>query len=276
MQTAVLTLLALLAFAANSLLCRQALGAGLVDPVGFTALRLLSGALALLVLLSWRQGRFAWRAGSWQSAFWLLLYAAGFSYAYLQLTTATGALILFAWVQLTMVLVGLRNGVRPDVFQWSGLLLAGGGLLCLLLPGLTAPDPLAALLMALAGIAWGLYSLRGRAAVSPLLATGGNFLKTLPLLLPLLIWNGDRLHLTAAGGLLAVLSGALASACGYLVWYAALPGLSTTLAATVQLSVPVLAALGGIFLLDEAFSLRLLLAATLILAGIGLAVLPRR
>jgi len=274
-RTAVLTLLALLAFAANSLLCRHALGQGLIDPAGFTALRLFSGALTLSGLLYFQEKSFAGLAGDWRAAFWLLLYAAGFSYAYHSLTTATGALILFACVQLSMFLVGFRNGERPRILQWFGLLLAGIGLLCLLLPGLAAPDLSGALLMALAGIAWGLYSLRGHLAAAPLAATAGNFLKTLPLLVPLLIWSDPTLQLSWAGVLLAVLSGGLASGCGYVIWYAALPGLKTTTAATVQLSVPLLAALGGTLLLGEAFGLRLLLAASLILGGIALTLFKR-
>lgn len=274
-RTAVLTLLALLAFAANSLLCRQALGQGLIDPAGFTALRLFSGALTLSGLLYCQKKSFAGLTGDWWAAFWLLLYAAGFSYAYHSLTTATGALILFAFVQLSMFLVGLRNGERPRILQWSGLLLAGVGLFCLLRPGLAAPDPPGALLMALAGIAWGLYSLRGRSAAAPLAVTAGNFLKTLPLLAPLLLWSGPTLQLSGSGVLLAVLSGALASGCGYVIWYAALPGLTTTTAATVQLSVPLLAALGGTLLLDEVFGLRLLLAASLILGGVALTLFKR-
>jgi drug/metabolite transporter (DMT)-like permease len=264
-----------LAFAGNSLLCRLALGEGLIDPAGFTALRLLSGALILLGIFYYQKKTFSGLAGDWWSAFWLLLYAVGFSYAYRSLTTATGALILFAFVQLTMFLVGLRSGERLRLLQWSGLLLAGVGLLCLLLPGLTSPDPLGAVLMALAGIAWGFYSLRGRFVVSPVAATTGNFLKTLPLFVPLLIWTSPMQHLSAGGVLLALLSGALASGCGYVIWYAALPGLSATTAATVQLSVPLLAALGGIVLLGEAFSLHLLMAATLILGGVALTLFSR-
>ena len=274
--TAIFTVLALLAFAANSVLCRQALGGGQIDPAGFTALRLLSGALTLLGILYFRSGTFGWRGGDWKSSIYLLLYAAGFSYAYLSLTAGTGALILFAFVQLTMISAGLKNGERPKSIQWLGLLLACLGLLYLLLPGLAAPDPLAALLMAIAGIAWGLYSLRGHSSGCPVLATAGNFFKTLPLLVPLLLWTGADIHISGEGFLLAILSGALASGCGYVVWYAALPGLSTTAAATVQLTVPVLAGLGGIFLLDEVFSLRLLLATALVLGGVGLVLFFRR
>jgi drug/metabolite transporter (DMT)-like permease len=214
--------------------------------------------------------------GNWISAMMLFLYAIAFSFAYLSLSAGTGALILFGTVQLTMILVALRTGERPQLLEWSGLLLALAGLVYLVLPGLEAPSPLGSSLMILAGIAWGIYSLRGRGSSSPLADTTGNFIRAVPLILVVLIVSLNGVHLAQTGVLLAVLSGAVASGVGYVIWYAALAGLTATRAAVVQLSVPILAAWAGVGLLAEDMSLRLILAGVLIIGGIALAIAGRR
>lgn len=275
-RTALLTALALTAFAANSILCRQALGARLMDPASFTGVRLGAGALALWVVAGTPQHDAVTSAGSWGSALALFAYAAAFSLAYLDLTAGTGALILFGSVQVTMLLWGLHGGERPHAGEWTGLLLALGGLVVLVRPGLAAPAPGAAALMAAAGIAWGVYSLRGRRATAPLRSTAGNFLLTLPLAGLFLLASVNQLRVSPTGILLAAVSGALASGAGYAVWYAALPGLSATRAALVQLMVPVLAAAAGVVLLGESLPVRLPVAAALVLGGVALAVLSRR
>lgn len=269
-----LTTLAMLAFAGNSLLCRVALRETAIDAASFTALRLLSGAL-MLWLLVWLRRKPPAGRGSYRSAFALFVYAAGFSYAYLGLTAATGALLLFGAVQVTMLSVCLWRGDRFNVRQLLGFTLAAGGLVGLLLPGLSAPPLTAAGLMLLAGAAWGVYSLRGKGASDPLQVTAGNFLRSLPFaaVLLLLVWPAAQPD--PDGVVFAVASGALASGIGYAIWYKVLPALLATTAATVQLSVPVIAAVGGIVLLGEPLSLRLLLASVVILGGIALVVVRR-
>ena len=276
-----LTLLALLAFAGNSLLCRAALVHSNIDAASFTTIRLLSGAVVLwvLVMLRNRNRHDSMKVrgqGNWLSALALFVYAAGFSLAYIQLNTGIGALILFGAVQTSMIAFGLWRGERFTTAQWLGLLLACSGLIGLLLPGLSAPPLTGAMLMITAGIAWGVYSLRGKGAGDPLQVTAGNFSRTVPmaLLLSLLLLN--RASLDSAGIYYALLSGALTSGVGYAIWYSALPLLKATTAATVQLSVPLLAALGGVVLLQEPVTLRLLLAALAILGGIALVVVVRR
>jgi len=285
-RTAALVAIAMLAFAANSLLCRQALRHTAIDPASFTAIRLLAGAMVLGLLglrapgFEPRAGyaRFAPRAGSVRSALYLFTYAAAFSYAYASLPAATGALLLFAAVQLSMVGVGWWHGERPRARQAAGLLLAGAGLVALLLPGMAAPPPAGGALMILAGVAWGLYSLRGRTGGDPVAATAGNFQRAALMVLPLLIARaliepgGTRVD--AAGLVCALASGALASGLGYAVWYRVLPALNAPLAAAVQLSVPVLTALGGWALLGETPTIRLVLAAAAILGGIAIVARP--
>lgn len=271
MRTALLTIAALIAFAANSLLCRAALGVGAIDAATFTAVRLGAGALVLAALVRGRRAA----ARGWVAPVALFAYAATFSFAYLRLTTGTGALILFGCVQLTMIGWGLRAGERPRATDWLGLALATGGLVALLLPGLAAPDPIGAALMAAAGVAWGVYSLRGKGVVDPLAATARNFLWTLPLVAVLAAVGAPWAHASARGVALAAASGALASGVGYAVWYAALRGLTSTRAAIVQLAVPLLAAAAGVGLLDEAVSPRLAGAGAAILGGIALAIVTR-
>ncbi len=272
MRTAVLTCLALIAFAANSVLCRLALGDASIDAASFSTIRLAAGAAALALVLAGRGDR---PAGSWPSALALFLYAVPFSFAYLSLDVGTGALILFGAVQATMIATGLREGERPHRLEWLGLVIAVGGLVYLTSPGLTAPSPGASLLMGAAGIAWGVYSLRGRSADRPIAVTAGNFLLAVPPALAVSLAFAGGTHLSGRGALLAVVSGAATSGLGYVVWYAALGGLSATRAATAQLAVPVLTALGGVAVLGEPVTLRLVLAAALILGGVALALRGR-
>jgi drug/metabolite transporter (DMT)-like permease len=268
-RTLLLTALAMLAFAGNSLLCRLALRETEIDAASFTAVRLTSGALMLAVLLRLRSVSRP-MAGSWPGALALFTYAAAFSFAYLHLDTGVGALLLFGAVQLSMLLWGLWRGERLPALATLGTLLAGGGLLFLLLPGASAPPLLAALLMLLAGSAWGAYSLLGRGQGDPLAVTAGNFLRATALGLLLAVPLFAQLQWDAAGLFYAVLSGALTSGIGYAIWYSALPGLRASQAATVQLSVPILAALAGSLVLGEALSLRLMLSAVAVLGGIAL------
>ena len=269
-----LTLIALIAFAANSILCRLAFERSGIDAASFTSIRLLSGALALWLILALRRPARE-IDGSWPSATALFVYAAAFSFAYLSLPTGVGALLLFGAVQATMIFAGLRAGERMNGRQGTGLALALGGLGYLLLPGLAAPPLGGSLLMLAAGIAWGVYSLRGRGTADPLAATAGNFLRAAPLGVGLSLAALPWLQIDAAGAGYAVLSGALASGAGYAVWYAALRGLAATHAATVQLAVPVIAAAGGTLLLDEPVTPRLALASAAVLGGIALVVLGR-
>jgi drug/metabolite transporter (DMT)-like permease len=277
LQTVIYTTLAMVAFAANSLLNRLALGNSAMDASSYTTVRLVSGAIMLAVIgtLSKDKGWLRQR-GTWRSAALLFLYAIAFSFAYLSLSTGSGALILFGSVQLTMMIAALYAGERPHFLEWTGLLLALGGLVYLVFPGLKAPSPLGSMLMAAAGISWGFYTLRGRGSNDPLGDTASNFIRSVPFVLVISLLNLKNIHLSANGLILASVSGALTSGLGYVIWYAALRGLTTTRAATVQLSVPVLAAWSGIIFLSEEISFRLLLAGVLILGGIGLAVMGRR
>ena len=266
----------MIAFASNSLLNRLALGQKTIDPTSYTTIRLTAGAILLFVIAGLQsRNESTILRGSWTSAAFLFLYALCFSFAYLSLSAGTGALILFGSVQVTMLLVALLSGERPGGMEWIGLGLALGGLVYLVFPGLAAPSLLGSALMMLAGIAWGFYSLRGRGSQNPLADTAGNFVYAVPLVLLTRLLTFSDIHLSTNGILLAALSGALASGLGYVIWYAALRGLTTTRAAIVQLSVPVIAAWGGVLLLAETVSTRLLLAGVLILGGIGLSVVSR-
>jgi drug/metabolite transporter (DMT)-like permease len=265
----------MVAFASNSLLCRLALRQTRIDAASFTLIRLLSGAIALwLIVITRKTARNT--AGSWTSALALFTYAAAFSFAYISLSAGTGALLLFGAVQATMILWGLRKGERLNLQQWFGLAIALGGLITLVSPGLSAPPIGGALLMTGAGIAWGIYSLRGKGAGDPTSVTAGNFWRSVVfaavLNTALLRW----INLDLAGVCYAIVSGAIASGIGYVIWYSALPGLKATTAATVQLSVPVLAAIGGILFLSESITSRLVFASLLILGGIGLVIIEGR
>lgn len=283
-RVALLTLVALSAFAGNSLLTRAALRDTGIGAASFTAIRLASGALALWLIVRARRGPGAAQgAGSWGSAFALFAYAAAFSFAYLSLTAATGALLLFGAVQVTMIGSGRAHGERLHGTQGPGLLLALTGLVVLLLPGLSAPPFVGALLMLAAGIAWGVYSLRGRRVVAlgrdPTVETAGNFARATPLAV-ILLGLGWALHagvqVDPAGAGLAVASGAITSGMGYAVWYSALVGLAPATAASVQLSVPVLTAVAGVALLSEPLTLRLVVASTAVLGGIAMVILAKR
>ena len=269
------TSLTMTAFAANSILCRLALQTTPIDPATFTAIRLVSGALILWLIVRVRTGRTT-RAGSWSSAFSLFAYAAAFSFAYVLLSAGAGALILFGSVQATMILYGLLRGERFTPLQTAGLLLAIAGLVALLLPGATAPHWAGAGLMTAAGIAWGAYSLMGRASSHPIETTAGNFLRASAFAALLSVVALDLFAWDARGALLAALSGAVASGLGYAIWYTVLPALRATSAATVQLSVPVIAAIGGVLLLGERLSLRLVLCSIAILGGIALVLRARK
>jgi len=274
--TPLLTALALLAFAANSLLCRLALGSQGIDAASFTTVRLASGALMLWLIARARPPAVERLPLDWLSAAMLFAYAVAFSFAYLSLSVGTGALILFGAVQLTMFFAGLRAGEHFAPLAWAGLLLALSGLVYLVWPGVTAPEPAGAVLMAAAGVSWGIYSLRGRGGGDPLRVTARNFLLAVPMgLLTSLLFLAD-LRADGRGFALAVASGAIASGLGYVIWFAALRGLSATSAATVQLAVPVVAAAGGVMLLAEPVTLRLLVASAVTLGGIGIVVMQRR
>ena len=270
-----LTSLAMIAFASNSLLCRVALKHTSIDAASFTSIRLVSGAVMLWLVVRINRSSQAGR-GNWRSAFALFAYAAGFSFAYVSLPAATGALLLFGAVQATMIGHGIWVGERLLGLQLVGLVLALGGLVGLLLPGLSAPPLLGSLLMLGAGVAWGIYSLRGKGAGDPTQVTAGNFLRAVPIAAALNVLMHDSASPDSAGFWYAVSSGALASGIGYAIWYTALPALKATTAATVQLSVPVIAALGGILLLGESVTLRLVLASVAILGGIALVILEKK
>lgn len=276
LRTVLLTSLAMLAFAGNSLLCRMAFKETQIDPASFTSIRLIAGAITLWVILSFMsRGSKSQLAGQWRSAFALFVYAAGFSFAYIQLSAATGALLLFGAVQATMIGMALFRGEKFNATQILGFSLAVFGLIGLLLPGLSAPPLVASLTMLLAGIAWGLYSLLGKGALNPLAETAGNFVRALPFTLILSLLMLKQSALDQTGLLLAITSGALASGVGYAIWYAALPALRASTAATVQLSVPVITALAGVVLLAEPLSVRLFIASIAILGGIALVILSK-
>ncbi|MBY6261930.1 EamA family transporter [Azospirillum sp. 412522] len=289
-RAALLTLLAMLAFAANSILCRLALTQSAIDPASFTLVRVASGAASLWLIAHATGHAKAGSnscAGSWRGAAALLAYAAAFSFAYLTMTAGTGALLLFGAVQATMILAGLYRGERLVPLQWGGLALALCGLSLLLAPGLSAPDPLGALLMVAAGAAWGIYSLLGRASRAPIATTAGNFLRAAPMAAVLALLTAligphvgaplleGGLRWDRGGVLYAVLSGALASGVGYSIWYAALPALTAARAASVQLSVPVITALAAVLALGERIMPTLALSSVAVLGGIALVIIGK-
>jgi drug/metabolite transporter (DMT)-like permease len=268
-RTLVLTALAMFAFAANSVLCRLGLGRYLIDPASFAAVRVLTAAAMLLaiVLPRWRaRGR---TRGNWRSALTLLVYLISFSFAYLSLSAGTGALILFGAAQLTMIGAALRGGESFSPPGRIGFIVAAVGLVILVAPGVTAPNPVGALLMAIAGLSWGIYSLMGRGAGDPLEVTANNFIYLVPCVLLLSAAFAARRHVSWIGLAYAAASGAVASGLGYVVWYEAQKRLSAIGAATVQLSVPVIAAIGGLVLMTEYVTLRLMLASIATLGGIA-------
>lgn len=270
-----LTTLAMVAFAGNSLLCRMALKQSNIDAASFTTIRILAGALTLFIILSVR-GRQTSSGGDWTSAIALFVYAAAFSFAYIGLTAATGALLLFGAVQLTMIGYGLWGGERPTLLQTLGILAAIGGLIAMMLPGVNAPPAAACVLMIAAGIAWGVYSLRGRGTKDPLGATTGNFVRASVLALVMSLVLSSSAQFDLRGGLFALASGSLASGVGYAIWYSAVKGLAATSAASVQLTVPVLAAIGAVVLLGEALTLHLAITSMTVLGGVALVIFNRR
>jgi drug/metabolite transporter (DMT)-like permease len=275
LRVALLTLFAMLAFAGNSLLCRVALRDTAIDAASFTTIRLASGALVLAAIMLARKSR-PTAAGSWPMAVMLFSYAAFFSFAYRQLTAATGALLLFGAVQTSMLGYGLAKGERLRALQVVGLIAAVGGLVYMLLPGLAAPPLISAACMLLAGASWAVYSVLGRGVKDPVGATAGNFVRSVPFTAVLSLAAIGGFQIDRAGVAYAVVSGAITSGLGYVLWYAALPALRATSAATVQLSVPAIAALGGVALLAEAMSPRLLVASAAILGGIALTISRQR
>ena len=271
------TAFALTAFAFNSILCRLALRGGESDAAGFTLVRLASGGAALVILAYFFSSKKGIRtSGNRFSAFFLFAYAICFSFAYLGLTAGTGALVLFGAVQITMIGVSIFRGERPTGLEWVGVLVAVGGLVYLVFPGLAAPPLFNAGLMGAAGIAWGFYTLRGKGSVDPLADTTGNFVRSFPMIILAAIPFFSRFHLSSRGVLLAGISGAVTSGIGYAVWYAALKHHTATRAAVLQLSVPVIAAAMGVWLLSETADMRLIIAGALILGGIGLTIFGRK
>ena len=278
-----LTVATMVAFAANSLLCRAALRGGAIDAASFTAIRLVSGALVLLPLTRLRSrrgtapGDARGSGGSWGSALALAVYAVTFSFAYLRIGASTGALLLFGSVQLTMIAGGLVRGEHPTPRQWVGFSIAASGMVMINLPSLDAPPPAGAALMLAAGVAWGVYSLRGRGATRPLATTAGNFARSLPIAAGLAaLAVATSAHVTARGVILAVASGGVASGLGYGLWYTVLPSLGAARAAIVQLSVPVIAAAGAITVLDEPLHRHVALGGIVILDGLALALWRRK
>jgi len=304
-RVVLLTLLAMIAFASNSLLCRAALKETTIDAASFTFFRIFSGAAALWLIMTMRRtgiefpspqsspvgrgGPFSPRekvgmraAGSWTSACALFAYAAAFSFAYDTLSAGTGALLLFGAVQATMILWGFRKGERLHPIQIAGLFVAIAGLILLVLPGLSAPPLIGSILMLSAGVAWGVYSLRGKVKGQSgsdrdaIAATAGNFLRAVPFAALVSIIMIKQARLDSVGLVYALISGAITSGVGYVIWYLALSGLKASSAATVQLSVPVLAAAGGILLLGEPITLRYVIASVAVIGGIFLVVTEKR
>ncbi|MGB5444227.1 MAG: DMT family transporter [Psychromonas sp.] len=276
LKTILFSVLALFAFAANSVFARLALSTGYIDAASFTILRLLSAIVMLLILVGITRRHCPKSSDSaksaWFSATMLFIYAGCFSFAYISLDTGTGALVLFAAVQITMVIKNHLQGNRMHFIELLGLIVAFCGFVYLVFPSLSQPSLLGFILMTISGIAWAFYTLKGQAAGDPLCATKVNFLHTLPFIIILFAFSYSSLSVTWQGGLLAIMSGALASALGYYCWYLAVANLSTTVASVIQLSVPIIAALGGILFMKEAISLDFMIACALVSAGILLVI----
>jgi drug/metabolite transporter (DMT)-like permease len=270
-RTVACTAAAMVAFAGNSVLTRLALGRATIDAATFSTVRIAGGAGMLLATTALRQSGAVRLKGSWVSAAVLFFYAIPFSFAYNSLTAGTGALILFGVVQVTMMVAAVRSGERPHPLQWIGLALASCGLVYLVLPGLKAPSLSGSLLMALAGVMWGIYSLRGRGSADPLQLNMSNFVRALPLVLMVSLLARSHAYATSNGFVLALVSGAITSGLGYVLWYTALRHLTAARAAIVQLMVPILAAAGGVAFLGETISLRLVASGIVVLGGIALA-----
>jgi drug/metabolite transporter (DMT)-like permease len=272
------TSFALVAFAANSVLNRLALGGNAIDAGSYIGIRLLSGAVTLWLINAFSKQKFTiiLRGVNPMPAFYLFLYGVAFSFAYRSLTSGTGAFILFGTVQTTMLTMLLLRGERPHLSEWLGLIVAASGLVYLVFPGLSAPDPLGAVLMLTAGIAWGFYTLRGKGVKDPLETTAINFIFAVPMVLIVNVFTFSNAHFSTEGVGYAVLSGAIASGVGYAIWYEALRGLTGTQAALLQLCVPVIAALGGVFFMSETVTMRLIVAGCLIILGVTLALVGKK
>ena len=279
------TCLALTAFAANSVLCRLALGNSSIDASSFTIIRLFSGALTLFILINAKRyfnhktEQSKNNKGSWYGASMLFIYVLTFSFAYITLDTATGALILFGSVQITMILVNTLKGNRLHFSEWLGVMIAFFGFVYLMLPGIHTPSVFGFILMIISGVAWGFYTLNGRGSQNPFMDTAHNFIKTIPMiiivaLVQLLIIN--KTNISGQGVVLAILSGAIASGLGYSIWYSVLPHLNVVISAVLQLLVPVIAALGGVLFVNELITQRLLISALMILGGILLVILGKQ
>ena len=276
-KTIFLSVVALIAFAGNSVLCRLALSDNAIDPAAFTIIRLVSGVFTLLPLLLLSQRKVVYeKSGSWLSAFMLFAYALLFSYAYVSIDTATGALILFGAVQITLIFVSFLKGNRLGLAELSGVALALSGFVYLVLPELQKPSLGGFIMMSIAGIAWAMYTVGGQGSSNALRDTTFNFLRTIPLVIVLLVVTLSSFSLTPYGVGLAIASGAITSGLGYAIWYAALPNLTTTQAAVIQLFVPVIAAFGGSVFANEAITLRLTIAAGLVLGGIMLVIMAKQ
>ena len=274
MRIFLLTTITMIAFGANSIFGRVALEGDAIDPSSYSFIRLLSGAIMLAILVGVSSGvsKKSLNHGNLISALCLFAYAAAFSFSYVNIETGVGALILFACVQAVMVGWALFKGDRPSLFEWLGIVIAFGAFVWLVSPGLEAPDPLAAVLMAISGIAWGAYSLRGKSASDPLEATAGNFLLSVPMGLVLLFITISSSQITLYGVILAIASGAITSGMGYALWYKVLPQLTATRASIVQLTVPVVAGIGGLIFLSEPLTFRFVLASALILGGVAISI----
>jgi len=284
LKTSFLTSLALIAFAANSVLCRLALGNEAIDAPSFTGIRLVSGAIALFIILTIKgkisepkikASKGMESKGSWTASLALFLYAITFSYAYLSIDTGTGALILFGSVQITMIVLSIISGTRLHPIEWLGLVCAFTGFVYPILPSITTPSINGLILMTISGISWSIYTLKGRSSINPLMDTAYNFSRTIPFVAILAIFTLPNLSYTSEGIMLALVSGAVTSGLGYTIWYIALGGLSSTQAAVTQLSVPVIAAIGGVIFVSEPMTLRLIISASLVLSGILMVVLGK-
>ena len=283
-RTILFTAFALIAFAANSVFNRLALGSNAIDASSYVGIRLVSGAATLWLLNILSKGAFNFGdkpfldnlKPSFLSAFYLFAYGIAFSFAYRSLNSGMGAFILFGTVQTTMLLMAVLKGDRPHMSEWFGLVVALGGLVYLVFPGLSAPDPLGAVLMLIAGVAWAFYTLRGRGVKDPLETTALNFICSVPMVLAVNLFMMQQIHFSTEGVVYALISGAVTSGMGYAIWYTALRGLTTTQAALLQLLVPILAALGGVIFLSENITMRLVSAGAMIIAGVLLALMGKR
>ena len=273
----VLTSIALIAFAANSVLARLALGRNAIDASGYTSIRLLSGAIVLFIIIQFNNNKKdSFLKGNWLPGFMLFLYAVTFSYAYISLDTGTGALIIFGAVQITMIIFSIYSGNKLHITKWIGVIIAFTGFVNLVLPGVNTPSIIEFVLMTLSGIAWGIYTIIGLDSKNPLIDTSNNFIKTIPFVVILLIITFKKENYSLEGIILAVISGGITSAIGYTIWYMALRKLTSIQASVVQLMVPVIAALGGVLFMSEVITQRLAISSLLILGGILIVTLGKK